>query len=53
MPERKEPLPREEKRGGYSGSTDADKMRPPANLPSGSVQPSTSTDTGDASSEDR
>ncbi len=29
----------EEKRGGYSGSTDADQVPPPAKIPSGSVEP--------------
>ena len=29
--------PDEEKRGGYSGSTDAEQVPPPARLPSGSI----------------
>jgi len=38
-----QPMPRfEETRGGYSGSTDADKVPPPAKIPSGSIEPQTS-----------
>lgn len=49
MTERSRLLTAEEKRGGYSGSSDASKVNPPEKLPSDSVQPASSG--GSASSE--
>lgn len=37
MPDDKQLPPSDEKRGGYSGSTDAAKVPPPAKIPSGSI----------------
>jgi hypothetical protein len=36
----REPSSRLEKRGGYSGGKPASTMRPPAQVPSGSIKPS-------------